>query len=170
VTPGHWGKGDPDTVKPAPHAKTMASKGGALVHLDILISVPFRVWALCVHMNVNTALEYLLERFTPISWQGVQLGHCTAWELECYLDDTEHGELWYALKSYNTIVALYNPYTDTVYVLGYWSATSCKHIAKWIEKLDAQHVYYLYKRSDHTGYYNRFTHERTTYTNTQVTI
>ena len=120
-------------------------------------------------MEMKKALE-MLENFIPVSWQGVRLAHCTACELEGYIDSPEHGELWYALRSYNTIVALYNTYTDTVYVLGYWSSTTAQHIAKWIRRLDAQHIYYLYHRSDHTGYYNRFTRERTTYSKTQVTI
>lgn len=59
--------------------------------------------------------------------KSVRLRNCQAWV--CKIDK------WYVLKSYNTIVALIDSETDTLYdflryVWGY-SSTSCQHIRKF---------------------------------------
>lgn len=72
-------------------------------------------------------------------------------------------QCWYSrfgtdiyLKSYNTIVAKYNTTTRIVSVLGYFSATTCQHVNKFIKLIDKIYgvdmVRYLYERSDRIAY------------------
>ena len=52
------------------------------------------------------------------------------------------------LKSYNTIVAIYNKTVGTLYVFDYYSATTVQHINKFARLLEWDRITYLYKRSD----------------------
>lgn len=60
------------------------------------------------------------------------------------------------LRSYNTIVAKYNITTHVVSILGYFSATTCQHVNKFIRLMDEIYdvyiVRYLYERSDRIAY------------------
>lgn len=69
----------------------------------------------------------------------------------------------YVLKSYSTHVAFITYHTRKAYVFNYYSATTCQHISKFLKDYGAKEVYYLYQRSDHTGYYNFTTGERKTF-------
>ena len=52
------------------------------------------------------------------------------------------------LKSYNTIVAIFNKNVGTLYVFDYYSATTQQHICKFAKMLDWDRITYLYERSD----------------------
>lgn len=52
------------------------------------------------------------------------------------------------LKSYNTIVAIFNKTVGSLYVFDYYSATTQQHISKFANMLDWDRIVYLYKRSD----------------------
>lgn len=52
------------------------------------------------------------------------------------------------LKSYNTIVAIFNKVVGSLYVFDYYSATTQQHISKFAKMLDWDRISYLYKRSD----------------------
>lgn len=86
-----------------------------------------------------------------------QLRHCQAYiEMR---EDRETGELFYTLRSYQTVVAgLFDfPNGETwCVVLDYWSATTAQHIAKFINDTRADHVVNLYLRSDRVVYHSRF--------------
>lgn len=82
-----------------------------------------------------------------------QLRHCKAYiEMR---EDKETGELFYTLRSYNTVVAgLFDfPNGDTYCVVfDYWSATTVQHITKFIKDMRADNVVYLYIRPDRVVY------------------
>lgn len=52
------------------------------------------------------------------------------------------------LKSYNTVVAIFNKCVGTLYVFDYYSATTQQHISKFANMLDLDRITYLYMRSD----------------------
>lgn len=52
------------------------------------------------------------------------------------------------LKSYDTIVAIFNKTVGSLYVFDYYSATTQQHISKFAKMLDWDRISYLYKRSD----------------------
>lgn len=52
------------------------------------------------------------------------------------------------LKSYSTIVAIYNKRVGSIYVFNYYSATTVQHIYKFADLLDWDRIVFLYKRSD----------------------
>lgn len=52
------------------------------------------------------------------------------------------------LKSYNTVVAIYNKTVGSLYVFDYYSVTTQSHISKFVHMLDWDRIVYLYKRSD----------------------
>lgn len=81
-----------------------------------------------------------------------RLRNCTAWVEE--VADSETGEVYYRLRSYNTIVAclLDTLKGRTVFVFDYWSATTCQHISKFITEYSVFRVCYLYHRSDRVVY------------------
>lgn len=82
-----------------------------------------------------------------------QLRHCQAYiEMR---EDRDTGELFYTLRSYNTVVAgLFDfPKGETYCVVfDYWSATTAQHIAKFIKDMRADHVVNLYLRTDRVVY------------------
>lgn len=53
-----------------------------------------------------------------------RLNCCQAW---IYTDD--YGRKW--LKSYNTVVAVYSPIEDRLYVFGRYSSTTYQHVRKF---------------------------------------
>lgn len=55
---------------------------------------------------------------------------------------------FYIVISYNTPVAVYVKSTGTMYVFGFYSATTQQHIRKAADKLDVMRFTYLYQRSD----------------------
>lgn len=55
---------------------------------------------------------------------------------------------FYIVVSYYTPVAVYVKTTGTMYVFGFYSATTQMHIHKAAEKLDVMRFTYLYRRSD----------------------
>ena len=55
---------------------------------------------------------------------------------------------FYIIVSYYTPVAVYVKSTGTMYVFGFYSATTQQHIHKAADKLDAMRFTYLYQRSD----------------------
>lgn len=67
------------------------------------------------------------------------------------------------LKSYNTIVAIYNKYVGTLYVFDYFSNTSQKHISKFAELLAWDRITYLYMRSDKVLEKSRYCNKTDTY-------
>jgi len=73
------------------------------------------------------------------SWPK-RIYYCQAW----YVEDDDYA----VLKSYNTVVAIQNKKTGTVFVFDYYSSTTSQHIAKFIRMVDAFRVTYLYRRSD----------------------
>lgn len=103
-------------------------------------------------------------------YTGEKLRNCKAFVYDGVI--TQKGENYtatlpvYVLRSYLTNVAFIRKSTGTLYVFDYYSATTAQHIAKFAKDYGAKDVYYLYKRSDHTGYYNFITHERKTYRET----
>ena len=72
----------------------------------------------------------------------------------------------YVLKSYNTYVAILTQHERKLFVFDFYSNTTAQHVAKFAHDYGAKEVYYLYQRSDHTGYYNYVTGERKTFTQT----
>lgn len=52
------------------------------------------------------------------------------------------------LKSYDTIVAIFNKQVGSLYVFNYYSATTVRHICKFASMLEWDRIVYLYKRSD----------------------
>ena len=54
-----------------------------------------------------------------------QLYSCKAWTLQSKYSK------WILLQSYNTIVAAYDKNTETLFVFGYYSATTSQHVAKF---------------------------------------
>ena len=58
-----------------------------------------------------------------VSAEWKRLYHCTAW----YYTTEDH----VFLKSYNTIVAVYERATGITYVYGRWSATTYQHVRKF---------------------------------------
>lgn len=44
---------------------------------------------------------------------------------------SQFGEMYTALKSYNTVVAVYSGEHNAIYVFEYYSATTCQHVAKF---------------------------------------
>lgn len=52
------------------------------------------------------------------------------------------------LKSYDTIVAIFNKRVGTLYVFNYYSATTVQHINKFADMLNWDRITYLYKRTD----------------------
>lgn len=52
------------------------------------------------------------------------------------------------IKSYNTIVGIYNRRTGTLFAFGYYSATTVKHVYKAAKILNAMRITWLYRRSD----------------------
>lgn len=75
--------------------------------------------------NIYNGINALLRTSSPVAWY--RLYHCRA-------EWSQVGE-WMILRSYSTIVAVYNVYTDDLFdflrlVYGY-TATSAQHIAKF---------------------------------------
>lgn len=84
-----------------------------------------------------------------------RLRYCTATVESGWLYDEQNGYTYvYMLKSYNTYVAMIKVSTQRAYVFNYYSATTCQHVAKFLKDYYANDVYYLYKRSDNTGFRN----------------
>ena len=54
---------------------------------------------------------------------------------------------WVILKSYATLVACYSNKTNTVYGLNYFSATTCQHIHKFANLMNARKIVWLYPTS-----------------------
>lgn len=52
------------------------------------------------------------------------------------------------LKSYDSIVAIFNKRVGTFYVFNYYRATTVQHINKFADMLNWDRTTYLYKRSD----------------------
>lgn len=52
------------------------------------------------------------------------------------------------LKSYDTVVAIYNRIIGTLYVFDRYSATTAQHINKFARLFNWDRITYLYKRSD----------------------
>ena len=52
------------------------------------------------------------------------------------------------IKSYNTIVGIYNRKTATLFVFDYYSATTIQHIYKAAKILKPMRITWLYRRSD----------------------
>lgn len=52
------------------------------------------------------------------------------------------------IKSYNTIVGIYNRRTGTLFAFDYYSATTVKHVYKAAEILNPMRITWLYRRSD----------------------
>lgn len=52
------------------------------------------------------------------------------------------------IRSYNTIVGIYNRRTATLFVFDYYSATTVQHIYKAAKILNPMRITWLYRRSD----------------------
>ena len=52
------------------------------------------------------------------------------------------------IRSYNTIVGIYNRRTGTLFVFDYYSATTIQHIYKAAKILNPMRITWLYRRSD----------------------
>lgn len=52
------------------------------------------------------------------------------------------------IKSYHTIVGIYNRKTATLFVFQYYSATTIQHVYKAAKILNAMRITWLYRRSD----------------------
>lgn len=93
-------------------------------------------------MLTRTALKNLAEETANNHWIGWKpLRRCRAEYLE--LDNCT------ILRSYWTIVAIYNPKNSTVYAFDNYSATTCQHIRKFAQDMRAMRTTKLYK--DSTG-------------------
>lgn len=57
--------------------------------------------------------------------KSIRLYYCTAWRI------SSNYSRWILLQSYKTIVAAYDKIADTLYVFGYYSATTAQHVAKF---------------------------------------
>ena len=76
----------------------------------------------------------------------------------------------YMLQSYCTDVACIIPNTKTMYVFNYYSATTYRHVEKFFKEYCAERIWYLYKRSDHTGYIDYKYNVREVYSRTKDRI
>ena len=52
------------------------------------------------------------------------------------------------IKSYGTIVGIYNRRTSTLFIFSYYSATTIQHVYKAARILNAMRITWLYQRSD----------------------
>lgn len=88
-------------------------------------------------------MKYAKTRSMCINWKvhSIRLNYCQAW----YAKDVYGAVL---LKSYDTIVAIYNPSVGTLYVFDYYSATTTSHIWKFARKSGAARITWLYRRHD----------------------
>ena len=71
-----------------------------------------------------------------------RIGKCQAFIL--HYDQCEED----LIKSYNTIVGIYNRMTGTLFVFDYYSATTIQHIYKAAKILNPMRITWLYRRSD----------------------
>ena len=95
-------------------------------------------------LSINTEIRIDMNNFNVVLCNTpeykmppkIRLNHCQAW--------TQDFEGFTLLWSYNTAVAIYDKYTDTLYdilraVYGY-TATSAQHIAKFRHMCNPAHV------------------------------
>lgn len=72
-----------------------------------------------------------------------QLNHCNAWISQININ----GERYTVLRSYRTLVALYSHINDVVYAFDYYSATTSKHVSKFVNLMRATKKINLYADS-----------------------
>lgn len=91
----------------------------------------------------KTDLQELTELAYYADWSKAErLNYCKAWYLF-----TGGGEVAF-LKSYDTIVAVYNRRVGTLYVFEHYSHTTTQHVWKFARMLDVARITWLYRRSD----------------------
>lgn len=71
-----------------------------------------------------------------------RIGKCQAFIL--HYDQCEED----LIKSYNTIIGIYNRRTATLFVFNYYSNTTIQHIYKAVKILNPMRITWLYRRSD----------------------
>ena len=134
-------------------AKTRAR--GVKDHQRRTLIIEYPVRSVFVLVRVPMKLEQFLSivrTFEPTA-EPVKFRSCQAHIVFGSVTDEFGFERYVSLlRSYSTYVAMYDRFTDTVYVFDYYSATTSQHVAKFIRSTEAKSVYYLYKRSDNTGY------------------
>ena len=82
-----------------------------------------------------------LFRFRPET-SSERIGKCKAVIL--HYDQCEED----LIRSYNTIVGIYNRRTATLFIFDYYSRTTIQHIYKAAKILDPMRITWLYRRSD----------------------
>ena len=86
-----------------------------------------------------------MKRFYQLEMNGHQCGTKSAYVAE--------NDKIIALKSYNTIIAFINKKTKKVYIRDYYSATSARHLNRFLNEYGYQPIYkkdyskYAYSRS-----------------------